>query len=154
MRFRKLRIAFSAVCAILCLLLIVLWVRSYSGLEAYVFRLSQNRRVAVVSEVGEAGIATKIADAKWHVILNALGTRSTYSRLMLPEDRQPLYRRIFLQNQEVYSWKLGVPYWVMVTACVALTIAPWLRWRFSLRTLLIATALVAVVLGLIVWFTP
>ena len=28
---------------------------------------------------------------------------------------------------------------------------PWLRWRFSLRTLLIATTLVAVVLGLIVW---
>jgi hypothetical protein len=26
-----------------------------------------------------------------------------------------------------------------------------LRWRFSLRTLLIATTLVAVVLGLIVW---
>ena len=31
-----------------------------------------------------------------------------------------------------------------------LAVAPWLRWRFTLRTLLIATTLVAVVLGLIV----
>jgi hypothetical protein len=28
---------------------------------------------------------------------------------------------------------------------------PWLRWRFSLRTLLIATTLIAVVLGLVVY---
>jgi hypothetical protein len=36
------------------------------------------------------------------------------------------------------------------------TAAPWLRqlgWRFSLRTLLIATTLVAIGLGLIVWAT-
>ena len=31
MRFRKLRIAFSATCLIACVLLIVLWVRSYCG---------------------------------------------------------------------------------------------------------------------------
>jgi len=37
---------------------------------------------------------------------------------------------------------------MLVSACVPLS---WLPWRFSLRTLLIATALVAVVLGLIVW---
>jgi hypothetical protein len=32
-----------------------------------------------------------------------------------------------------------------------LAFVPWLRWRFSLRTLQIATTLVAVALGLIVW---
>jgi hypothetical protein len=33
---------------------------------------------------------------------------------------------------------------------------PWMRWskRFSLRTLLVATAIVAVVLGQIVWASP
>ena len=30
MRFRKLRIAWSVVCGVACVLLIVLWVRSYS----------------------------------------------------------------------------------------------------------------------------
>ena len=37
-----------------------------------------------------------------------------------------------------------------VAICGTLAAAPWLRWRFSLRTLLIATTLVAVVLGVIV----
>ncbi len=39
---------------------------------------------------------------------------------------------------------------MLTVICGALATAPWLRFRFSLRTLLIATTLVAVVLGLIV----
>ena len=47
------------------------------------------------------------------------------------------------------------PYWFWLLILTALAIAPWIRqlkWRFSLRTLLIATTLVAVVLGLVVAF--
>ena len=46
-----------------------------------------------------------------------------------------------------------VPYWFLELLAVAAAAAPWLRppKRFSLHTLLIATTLVAVVLGLIVW---
>src|SRR6476469_5066865 len=47
-----------------------------------------------------------------------------------------------------------LPYWFLVSLSVIFAVGPWirqLRWRFSLRTLLIATTLVAVVLGLIVW---
>ncbi len=36
MRFRKLRIAWSVGCGVLCLLLIVLWVRSYWRLDVWV----------------------------------------------------------------------------------------------------------------------
>jgi hypothetical protein len=42
------------------------------------------------------------------------------------------------------------PHSPFVVGVAALALAPWLRCRFSLRTLLIATTLVAVVLGLIV----
>jgi hypothetical protein len=47
---------------------------------------------------------------------------------------------------------IRVPYWFPVVLSLVVAVAPWLRWsrRFSLRTLLIATTLVAVVLGLIV----
>src|SRR5438132_5384486 len=38
MRFRKLRIAFSATCLIACVLLIVLWVRSYWWHESFCYR--------------------------------------------------------------------------------------------------------------------
>src|SRR3954470_13955494 len=40
MRFRKLRIAWSVVCGIACVLLIVLWVRSYTQLDIVTYRAS------------------------------------------------------------------------------------------------------------------
>jgi hypothetical protein len=46
---------------------------------------------------------------------------------------------------------LYLPYWFLVGASVAMATASWLTWRFSLRTLLIATTLVTVLLGLVVW---
>ena len=46
---------------------------------------------------------------------------------------------------------MTMPIWGAVLLAAALAAAPWLRWRFSLRTLLIVTTLVAVVLGLAVY---
>jgi hypothetical protein len=51
----------------------------------------------------------------------------------------------------VPNYLLMFPHWFLVLLSAAFATAPWIRWRFSLRTLLIATTLVAVVLGLIVW---
>jgi hypothetical protein len=50
--------------------------------------------------------------------------------------------------------RLDIPYWFIVLLNAAIAAAPWLPWwskRFSLRTLLIATTLIAVALWLIVW---
>jgi hypothetical protein len=52
---------------------------------------------------------------------------------------------------------LAVPHWFAVLLSSTLAVVPWipslraLNWRFSLRTLLIATTLTAVVVGLIGW---
>jgi hypothetical protein len=42
-----------------------------------------------------------------------------------------------------------VPYWFPVLITGALTLLPWIRWRFSLKTLLIAATVIALALGLI-----
>jgi hypothetical protein len=46
-----------------------------------------------------------------------------------------------------------MPTWFPVTVAAILAVTPWIRSskRFGLRTLLIATTLVALVLGIIVW---
>src|SRR5262245_41353476 len=52
----------------------------------------------------------------------------------------------------VFPFIRRIPYWGIVTATALLAIGSWLPWlpsRFSLRTLLIAATLVAVVLGLV-----
>jgi hypothetical protein len=48
---------------------------------------------------------------------------------------------------------IRVPFWLMAIVTSVLAAAPWVPSRFSLRTLLIATTLVAVLLGLIVWLS-
>ena len=60
-------------------------------------------------------------------------------------------------------WNLGInnrgsaefvlPHLFVLFLIATLAALPWIRWQFSLRTLLIATTLVAVVLGLIVYAT-
>jgi hypothetical protein len=51
-------------------------------------------------------------------------------------------------------YSLTAPYWFFVLFSGTAAVVPWIhevRWHFSLRTLLIATTLVAVVLGLAVY---
>ena len=57
----------------------------------------------------------------------------------------------FEWNSDATSSILYIPFWFLVMLSAAVGTIPWLTYRFSLRTLLIATTLVAVVLGLIVW---
>jgi hypothetical protein len=47
-----------------------------------------------------------------------------------------------------------IPYWFLVPLSVVTGIAPWLHWRFRLRTLLIAVTVIVVVLGLILALFP
>jgi hypothetical protein len=58
----------------------------------------------------------------------------------------------YMVDADMYRVRLW--YWCLILISVVLVTAPWIRrieWRFSLRTLLIATTLVAVGLGLVVW---
>lgn len=55
-----------------------------------------------------------------------------------------------------YTAFVGIPHWFLALLLIGLAYLPWLPWkplRFSVRTLLIVTTLVAVVLGLVVWMT-
>jgi hypothetical protein len=46
---------------------------------------------------------------------------------------------------------VGAPFWFVALLAATSACTPWLRWRFSLRTLLIAMTLVAMGLGLVVY---
>jgi hypothetical protein len=51
-----------------------------------------------------------------------------------------------------FSRGVIIPYWAPIAFFASLGATPWVKWskRFSLRTLVIATTLVAVMLGVIV----
>ena len=47
----------------------------------------------------------------------------------------------------------AIPYWPLVFVTSLLAVAPWLPYRFSLRTLLIAITLIGLILGAIIYTT-
>ena len=142
MRFRKLRIAFSAACLIACVLLIVLWVRSYWWYETY--HVPMGRRV-----VGGASVwGCIILDSNASPVL-PIGYYTCPALSVALDLPQPIFWIHFFSTPTGFGFV--VPMWIALAISVGAAIVPWLTWRFSVRTLLIATTLVAVVLGLIVY---
>ena len=70
---------------------------------------------------------------------------------MTPEKAMQRMFATPLPQKPMYC--VQVPHWFLLGIVATLAPVPWIHWskRFSLRTLLIATTLVAVVLGLVVY---
>jgi len=66
------------------------------------------------------------------------------------QEWMPMPELLFDRN---WGAQVGIPDWLLLLGIAASATLPWLHWCFSLRTLLIATTLLAVVLGLAVYVT-
>ena len=150
MRFRKLRIAWSVICGIACVLLIVLWVRSYWWADLLAYRRGQTY-VAVATGRGIACFRWN-SWQPWVTVGNKLGCELLGGPSGTIDSRlKPLEWRRDTDPTTVFGLLISVPCWCCVAFFATLSAVAWIRWRFRLRTLLIATTLVAMVLGLIVW---
>jgi hypothetical protein len=154
-----LRIAASAVCLIVCALFVVLWVRSYYGKDLLNGRLPVGQGIMADSWQGRVTLVgipiSERTDFHWGLSVIPADTWLGILRYMSGEMSQD--RDVFgfnLKMRAPLDWKVASPHWFLVLLFAAFGAAPWIRWskRFSLRTLLIATTLIAVVLGLIVVF--
>jgi hypothetical protein len=154
-RYRKLRIAWSVGCGALCLLLIALWVRSYSRWGGFAISPVKDTVVQVYGVKGRAEL----------LIAHAVGYGASPQFHITPIDPINDESVAILDDrmQRLASPRLGfgfwagsngalviVPGWFLVSVAAASAVSPWLPWRFSLRTLLIASTLVAIILGIIV----
>jgi len=151
MRFRKLRIAWSVVSGTICVLLIAFWVRSYVWRDACYL----GSHVFISSCYGQISFDVAFPP-------HSLGQNWRYWRGPAGSTVSENSKREFaVRNLQMFSFRSFrsfqpscFPHWSIVVPFAAFTIAPWLRqisYCFSLRTLLIATTLVAVVLGAVVY---
>jgi hypothetical protein len=141
-----LRMAFSAVCGVVCLLLIVLWVRSYwwsDGVGYYgtprsTTMTSQNG-VLVLGYIPEKGRGrwglhsqpvTDPIDIQMHFAINVYDERATRGDLAV----------VF-------------PHWLVAMLFALLALVPWLPRRFTLRNILMLTAALAGLLGVFAYFS-
>jgi hypothetical protein len=161
MKYRKLRIAWSAVCGILCLLLIALWVRSYWWVDNFIGPSQGAYRFGVASSDGwltiryRNGILDPKAFPNWKLkSTSAAAMEKVYKQMEASIKGTP--GATFSRPARKFGWKddwgFQFPYWLPVASVGVLVTVSWkLPWRFSLRTLLIGMTVVAVVLGLVIW---
>jgi hypothetical protein len=165
MKYGKLRIAWSVAWGISALLVAVIWVRSY--FTGHNFALGGSRgSISRTSFRGQLGTL-------WFPTSGIMSPPAMFSRF----DSWPIGETSVVEYNDgtgrplpsylgfkFNSWisvsfpshcrLLVIPYWFPTLVCGIVGVLPWwrrLNGRFSIRTLLIATTLVAVGLGLIVW---
>ena len=135
---RRLRIAWSVFFGVLTVTLCLLWVSSYYSSATVWEWLPINRYVQVRSNYGGLEVI---------VTMEHHPSQIHFDSVTLD------FRRWELVMYGGYPPRFSVltPHWLLVILSAVLTALPWLPFRFSLRTMLIATTLIAVVLGLSVW---
>jgi hypothetical protein len=152
MRFRKLRIAWSVVWGVVAVLLCV---RSFRNDTLWPTPNFEAGNFAVYSTHGSL-----IAASGWFFDYEA----PTWPGYYIPSRFQSLGPSSFNHvrhhtsrsgfHVEYFGWRywsFQIPYWFVLALFGSITAVPWMRGRFSLRTLLIAMTLVALVLGAIVY---
>jgi|SRR3954470_17981056 hypothetical protein len=151
---RYLRITWTVLCGFACVLLIALWIRSYQSCDL-LRRNILGVRFEIIAAEGRLKITRTGSLSNW--ITGPLS--STLSYKFDQPEAGTLVRHI---QGFANSWGFGiergkfaaVPYWFVIAIAGTFAAAPWLiPWssRFSLRTLLIAMALIAAALGCAVW---
>jgi hypothetical protein len=138
MRFRKLRIAWSVFWGLVSVLLMVLWVRSYWWSDSI-----WTSHVGMSSTTGVGQVAVRSMPT------NYLGPQWT----SFPAKDSIFISPRFAFRPGANLSYVNVPYWFVMLIGLILAAAPWRPRRFTLRTLLTATTLVAVVAALIAWVT-
>src|SRR5689334_16412257 len=141
MRFRKLRIVWSVVWSVAAVLLIVLWVRSYSHRTTSEILVTPSFRYYLHSFQGTVAIEKDFREF--------IGAEVMFIRE--ESDYLPFVTGAGLKI--IRGWNgtnsinaVCVSYWLLLVANVIVAGASWVAWskRFALRTLLIATTLVAI----------
>lgn len=154
---RYLRIAWTVIFGVLCVLLIGLWVHSYWKYDSvrgcYKGRFTNIDCISGVVSV--TSISPYPSRLSWQVaqlpIENPAGQMALRLELWKYKHLGPgIWVRAIGRG-----WQLAISLWLLTlfSGIMAALPAPWIHWQmhFSLRTLLIAMTAVAVVLWFILW---
>jgi hypothetical protein len=162
MRVRYLRIAVTVLSLTACVLLTALWVRSYRSIDNLYIRLPKARTLGFSSGLGQ--LAIEVRNNTWPFgwqfmtqpaapirernkkMAAASAVRGRTGLLRGALARRPTFKLLRLPETSILFMRFWIP--VLATGLMGAVLGIPILHRFSLRTLLIAMTLVAVVLGL------
>jgi hypothetical protein len=128
-------------------LLVALWVRSNYWIDQITLPITQSRYIGFgsVPNAFMFGSTNVRPPVTWGGMPADEWLAAVSEGEDIPWSAAPKFR--------IIDGGIMLPYWFGVLLSATFATLPWIPTRFSLRTLLIATTLVAVVLGLIVFAT-
>src|SRR3954465_6045653 len=143
MSYRKLRIAFSVTCGIACVLLVVLWVRSYWIADIISFPVSRSNLITFGSAHGATAASTNKYRSGYFKGYWEIQNKTIVDPRIIDYHMQahPAYRGAF--GFGIINSPPGLtfcaPHWFLIVLALSFAVIPWSRrkWRFSVRTLLI-----------------
>lgn len=137
-----LRMLFTAICGVLCLLLIAFWVRSYWWVEQLPVPIPGNHVIGLATMPGVFAVAIdpNWGRPPWTTLSNPAGEWLAWGGY----NHSRVWGFFGIQATAVI-----IPFWFAILIATSMVGIPWLHWHFSLRTLLIATTLIAAILGII-----
>jgi hypothetical protein len=153
---RLLNIA-SILSLVACVAFMGMWVRSYWWCDELISHYTDTQVCSVLSVVGKVWLQStdlgpvQLTERK--IISVPIGNRKMPE---FPVPPLPLGFSTTWGFQAEFSWASStmiVPYWFLVLTIGSLAMVSQFRWpwRFTLRTLFIATTFLAIVLGMIAW---
>jgi hypothetical protein len=149
MRFRKLRIAWSVGWGAVAFLLVAYWLRSYWYSDTVIWFNPSSYDCRLTAFSGYVEFQDHLEYG------SRTGSKHLMWRLAERPNQAPATLALFTTKVGFVPGGHGFvfPLWILLTLPAAVVAVAWAPWsgRFSLRTLLIATTLVAVVLGLAVY---
>ena len=144
--FRFLRIASTLLFSALCIVVIVLWVRSYWYLEGGMISTFPNQHIAFHGGSGRLCVWLEHSRANqwfdWHYHPNIESVSPD------DEDRIPVFDLAFFWPTMT---RLYVAHWLLAVTAALMAIAPWCPRQFGLRAMLIGVTAISVTIALITW---
>jgi hypothetical protein len=131
---RYLRIGWTVFCGIVAVLLCVLWLAGFLGGYELLIHPFTDR-------------VLWMASGPWHFVVSYFPMPGSDA------DGESTGFRLPIIGEGMYGRGLlhfAIPYWFLLLVINFVAVVPWLPFkRFSLRTLLIATTLIALIMGLV-----
>jgi hypothetical protein len=128
-----------------------MWIRSYFKVDGFFGPLWGQKSISTISVQGEFGMCLFLSNRIDHFGLVAPSdNREEADWFALPRHCTRLgFRRT---NEFGYGPVVVVPYWFLWAIPATLAVIPWIPWshRFSIRTMLVITTLLAILCGLYV----
>jgi hypothetical protein len=151
---RRTRNVASALCFMVCCTFVAFWARSYYQIDRASIRVSSNRSWSIVSEPGRVRFMTTVPpSASMWPSWAAYGWGLSSHHVDLLNGR--------IATSAAVGWGFGstivgtaaaydAPFWcpILITGILAVALRTRPRLRFSISTLLIVTACLAMVLGM------